>query len=76
MIDAMVQLETLPADTPVDDIIEIFKRDGACIVKDVLSPDDVSQTMSEVMPYVERTKYGGNDFTGRNTRRTGALVAR
>lgn len=76
MIDHMVQLETLPADTQVDDIIEIFKRDGACIVKDVLSPDVVSKTMSEVMPYVERTKYGGDDFTGRNTRRTGALVAR
>ena len=72
----MVQLETLAADSSVDDILHVFKRDGACIIKDVLPPDVVSQTLSEVMPYVEQTRFGSDDFTGRNTRRTGALVAR
>ena len=72
----MVQLETLTVDSSVDDILKVFRRDGACIIKDVLPADVVSQTLSEVMPYVDRTKYGGDDFTGRNTRRTGALVAR
>lgn len=72
----MVQLETLTADSSVDDILKVFQRDGACIIKDVLPADVVSQTLSEVMPYVERTKHGADDFTGRNTRRTGALVAR
>lgn len=72
----MTSLETLSADTPLKTILEVFKRDGACIVKDVLPPETVAETLGQVMPYVERTKYGGDDFTGRKTRRTGALVAR
>ena len=72
----MTQLETLPGDTPLETILEVFKRDGACIIKDLLPPATVDETLQQVMPYVERTKYGGDDFTGRKTRRTGALVAR
>ena len=72
----MVQLETLSNDTSLETILEVFKRDGACIIKDVLSPRVVSQTMGEVMPFVERTRFGTDEFTGRNTRRTGALVSR
>ena len=72
----MTQLETLPGDTPLETILEVFKRDGACIIKDLLPLETVDETLQQVMPYVERTKYGGDDFTGRKTRRTGALVAR
>ena len=72
----MTQLETLPGDTPLETILEVFKRDGACIIKDLLPTETVDETFQQVMPYVERTKYGGDDFTGRKTRRTGALVAR
>jgi ectoine hydroxylase-related dioxygenase (phytanoyl-CoA dioxygenase family) len=72
----MVQLETLPNNTDLETILEVFKRDGACIIKDILPRDMVEQTMAEVMPFVEKTKFGADDFTGRQTRRTGALVSR
>ena len=54
----MVQLETLTVDSSVDDILKVFQRDGACIIKDVLPADVVSQTLREGMPYVDRTKTG------------------
>lgn len=72
----MVQLETLSNDTDLETILEVFRRDGACIIKDILPAEMIDQTMDEVMPYVEKTRFGSDDFTGKQTRRTGALVAR
>lgn len=69
-------VKTLPANAPADDILTILKRDGALILKDVLSPDEVKAALGELMPYIEATDYGRDDFTGRKTTRTGALVAR
>jgi ectoine hydroxylase-related dioxygenase (phytanoyl-CoA dioxygenase family) len=70
------KLETLPANTPVDEIVAIIARDGACILRDVLSADQVERVRAEIMPYVEATGNGRDNFTGVNTTRTGALVAR
>lgn len=72
----MVALETLPNTASTDEILAVMERDGACIISDLLSSDEVDQVMSEVMPFVERTKFGKDTFTGQQTRRTGALVAR
>ncbi|MFP6806319.1 MAG: phytanoyl-CoA dioxygenase family protein [Pseudomonadales bacterium] len=72
----MTSLVTFPKASPVDELLEVFRRDGACIIKDVLSAEEVKQTLEQVMPYVERTRYGADEFTGKRTRRTGALVAR
>lgn len=72
----MPKLQTLPANSSTDDILAVLKRDGALILKDVLTPAEVAQVMSEIKPYVEATEYGRDDFTGKKTTRTGALVAR
>lgn len=72
----MTSLVTFSSNAQIDEILEVFRRDGACIIADVLSPEEVEQTLEQVMPYVERTQYGADDFAGRKTRRTGALVAR
>ena len=72
----MTSLVTFPKASPVDELLEVFRRDGACIIKDVLSAEEVKQTLEQVMLYVERTRYGADEFTGKRTRRTGALVAR
>ena len=72
----MTELTRLDAKSDVDEIVGIVQSDGALILENVLSPTQVDQTLSEIMPYVEATKPGADDFTGRHTRRTGALVAR
>ncbi|MGK2739849.1 phytanoyl-CoA dioxygenase family protein [Tepidicaulis sp. LMO-SS28] len=72
----MPKLETLPATASTDEIITVLSRDGALILKDVLNRDEVDSVLSELMPYIDATDYGRDDFTGRKTTRTGALVAR
>lgn len=72
----MPKLEMLPAGTPTEKILDIIKRDGALIVTGVLSEADLKQVREEIMPYVEATADGRDNFTGEHTTRTGALVAR
>ncbi len=72
----MTELVRLDANSDTDEIVSIIQRDGALVLENVLTDSQVDQTLDEIMPYVEATKPGADDFTGRHTRRTGALVAR
>ena len=72
----MVALQTLPKDASTEQILEVMERDGACIVGSVLDVTEVDRTVTELMPHIERTGYGRDTFTGKQTRRTGALVAK
>lgn len=72
----MPRLTHLPADAPAETVAAILARDGALILDDVLSPDAVAALREELRPYVEATDTGRDDFSGRRTTRTGALVAR
>jgi len=72
----MVQLTRLDARSDVDEIVGLVQSDGALILENVLTREQVDQALAEIMPYVEATKPGADDFSGRHTRRTGALVAR
>ena len=72
----MVQLTTMRADAKPEDILEVLKRDGGLILEDVLSDEQVAAVTREIMPYVEATTPGRDEFTGNLTTRTGALVAR
>lgn len=72
----MTELARRPADTSTDEICDLLKRDGALILEDVLDSSRVARARDELMPYVEATRPGQDDFTGRRTTRTGALVAR
>ena len=66
----------LPADTPVDRIDEVLRRDGALVIDDLASLDLIDRIDAEMAPFVAATPPGSDDFAGRATRRTGALVAR
>lgn len=69
-------LKYLPADTNPEVLEETLKADGACIIEGVLSPQKLVQMKDECMPFIDATETGRDDFTGRKTTRTGALVAR
>ena len=69
-------LETLAPETSTEDIVAVMKRDGAAIIRDVISPDVVARMNDEARPYLDSTPNGRDDFTGRHTQRTGALIAR
>ena len=72
----MPELARRPADTKPDEICGLLAEEGALILEGVLSADEVGRANAEMMPYVEKTKRGHDDFSGRQTTRTGALVAR
>ncbi len=70
------ELATLSADAGVDQILDIIQRDGAVILADRLDGPGVDRVIDEIQPYVDATNTGRDDFSGRLTTRTGALVAR
>jgi len=69
-------LQTLPVSSSREAILEVMARDGAAIISGVIDANCISEITAEVGPYIDRTPMGGDDFTGRQTQRTGALVAR
>jgi ectoine hydroxylase-related dioxygenase (phytanoyl-CoA dioxygenase family) len=72
----MAELTRLPAKTEVAELVTVIQSEGVLVLEDVLGLDQVEAINDELRPYIEATKSGADDFTGRRTRRTGALVAR
>jgi ectoine hydroxylase-related dioxygenase (phytanoyl-CoA dioxygenase family) len=59
-----------------DTLAKTLAVDGAAIVEDVLSADVLATVNDELSPWIEATGPGKDGFTGHQTHRTGALVAR
>jgi ectoine hydroxylase-related dioxygenase (phytanoyl-CoA dioxygenase family) len=72
----MTQIMRLEAGSDIEKIVGIVQDEGALILENVLTGEQIERTLDEIMPYVEATPTGADDFTGRKTKRTGALVAR
>jgi ectoine hydroxylase-related dioxygenase (phytanoyl-CoA dioxygenase family) len=72
----MRALETLPPDASTEAIVAATQRDGACIIEGVLDADLIARIKDEVAPHMAQASLGRDDFTGRQTQRVGALVAR
>ena len=72
----MPELERCAAGTSAEEVCAVVARDGAMILEGVLSSEEVARSAAELRPYIDATKNGVDDFTGRQTKRTGALVAR
>ncbi len=71
-----MSLTTLPPDCSAADIKAAIDRDGACVVEDLLSAEKLAEIDADTGPWIERSQLGGDDFVGRHTKRTGALIAR
>jgi ectoine hydroxylase-related dioxygenase (phytanoyl-CoA dioxygenase family) len=71
-----MKLEHLPNTATGDQVAEILSRDGALVVDSLVSPAYMDSVAEELRPWMERTPVGPDSFSGRNTRRTGALIAR
>jgi ectoine hydroxylase-related dioxygenase (phytanoyl-CoA dioxygenase family) len=72
----MPSLKHLSADAAPEAISAILDTDGALVLDDVLTAEGVARVRAEIDPYVEATPDGRDRFTGFQTTRTGALVAR
>lgn len=71
-----MDLVHLPPTTDATLIDAVLRRDGALIVDDLAPPGVVDAVLAEMAPYIDATPGGSDDFSGRRTRRSGALIAR
>ena len=69
-------LETVESTVGAGEVAELLRRDGAVVVREVLTADEVARVNRETSPWIDATPEGRDNFSGRLTRRTGALVAR
>ena len=71
-----MELRHLPNTVTGEQVADAINREGAVIVDNVLNGGQVDEVMAELRPWMEKTKPCTDNFNGRNTRRTGALIAR
>jgi ectoine hydroxylase-related dioxygenase (phytanoyl-CoA dioxygenase family) len=69
-------IQTMDPDCTVEDIAAAMDRDGACIVRDVLSPERLRALREDVAPWIDRTGECRDEWSGFRTKRTGGLIAR
>ena len=69
-------LSHLPADVDAEEVVDVLGRDGAVVVDHLAPPELLDRIAEELAPSLAVTPMGPDDFSGRNTRRTGALIAR
>ena len=72
----MTELAYFDADADRQEIVTALREDGACVLVDVMDSALKSRVKEELRPFMDATPTGRDDFTGRLTARTGALVAR
>jgi len=71
-----MKLEHFSPETPVAEIANAVRRDGACIVDQVISREEMDAVAADLKPWMDATPFGPDEFSGRRTKRTGGLVAR
>ena len=64
-----------PAPTP-DEIVEVLERDACVIVDHLASAAQLDAIEREMAPWIDANNSGVDSFSGKHTKRTGALVAR
>lgn len=65
-----------PSHASSAEVADAIKHHGAAIIEALADTALCDRVDTEIRPWIERTPMGGDDFAGRRTRRTGALLAR
>jgi ectoine hydroxylase-related dioxygenase (phytanoyl-CoA dioxygenase family) len=71
-----VDVPVVAADASDDAIADALEHAGCVVVEELVGPDVIDAIETELRPYLDATEPGPDDFSGRGTRRTGALIAR
>ncbi|MEM8746751.1 MAG: phytanoyl-CoA dioxygenase family protein [Actinomycetota bacterium] len=71
-----MELAHLPPDTDPIEIADHLRRHGYAIVDDVVDDEVMDRLDAESRPFIEASDAGRDEYDGRFTRRTGALIAR
>ena len=71
-----MDLDHFPANVAPEEVGEHLRRHGYAIVDDLADTATMDQLEREVAPYIDASDTGRDEYDGRFTRRTGALIAR
>jgi ectoine hydroxylase-related dioxygenase (phytanoyl-CoA dioxygenase family) len=66
----------LPADATPERVAAALSESGVVVVDRLVPSSLLDRAADELAPWMERTPFGPDAFSGRRTRRTGGLVAR
>ncbi len=69
-------IEHLPATADPEALADVLKRDGCVVIDRLANPAQLDQVREELAPYTATTNQGVDEFSGKETKRTGALIAR
>lgn len=69
-------VEHVTPDTPPEKLVEILQRDACVIVDGLATPDQLDRFEAEMSPYEQANAKGPEDFSGKETKRTGSLIER
>ncbi|CDP89629.1 MULTISPECIES: phytanoyl-CoA dioxygenase family protein [Mycolicibacterium] len=72
----MSEMYHLPNTATMEEITAALRKDGFVIVDNLVPPELMDQIAGELTDYIDDTPNGRDNFVGRRTRRTGALIAR
>ena len=71
-----MSIQRVTPDTNIEEILAIIERDATVVIENILSTKDLDDIKNELKPYLENDIEGDNEFTGFQTKRVGALMAR
>jgi ectoine hydroxylase-related dioxygenase (phytanoyl-CoA dioxygenase family) len=66
----------LPGNAAPDAVADALGREGCAVVERLVPQALLDRARAELKPFLDATPVGPDDFSGRNTRRTGGLIAR
>jgi ectoine hydroxylase-related dioxygenase (phytanoyl-CoA dioxygenase family) len=69
-------IEHFGPDADPTQVTDAIAAAGAAVVERLVDDAVIDAVLTEMAPHLNATPTGGDDFAGRNTRRTGALLAR
>jgi ectoine hydroxylase-related dioxygenase (phytanoyl-CoA dioxygenase family) len=73
-------LQTVPATTPADAVVELLERDGALVIEGLATAEQLDQVHAELSPWldlpIEQSPLGNDKFKGLRTLRTSSLIAK
>ncbi|TDQ78424.1 ectoine hydroxylase-related dioxygenase (phytanoyl-CoA dioxygenase family) [Dongia mobilis] len=65
----MPDITTLEPTASVDEILAVLHRDGALIVRNLMTPQQMATLSEELRPWIDKTPNGNGDFVGYKTKR-------
>jgi ectoine hydroxylase-related dioxygenase (phytanoyl-CoA dioxygenase family) len=66
----------LPGNATPEAVADALAREGCAVVERLVPRALLDRARAELKPFLDATPVGPDDFSGRNTRRTGGLIAR